>query len=101
MIKVEVIERFNLGAFDQLKNIKRINLDVKGELFIGDTFECTKEMADYLLGENKLKKSFVKVIEVIPKKTQIKKVEETDKKEKQPKKTTTKKQLKNQLQKNN
>ena len=97
MIKVEVIERFNLGAFDELKNIKRINLDVKGQLFIGDTFECTKEMADYLLGENKLKKSFVKVIEVIPEKTQIKKVEETDKKEKQPKKTTIKKTTKKEV----
>lgn len=97
MIKVEVIERFNLGAFDELKNIKRINSDVKGQLFVGDTFECTKEMADYLLGENKLKKSFVKVIEVIPKKTQIKKVEETDKKEKQPKKTTIKKTTKKEV----
>ena len=73
MIKVEVIERFNLGAFDELKNIKRINSDVKGQLFVGDIFECTKEMADYLLGDNAHKKSFIKVIEVIPEKTQIKK----------------------------
>ena len=97
MIKVEVIERFNLGAFDELKNIKRINSDVKGQLFSGDTFECTKEMSEYLLGNNALKKPFVKVIEVIPEKTQIKKVEETDKKEKQPKKTTIKKTTKKEV----
>ena len=36
-------------------------------MFIGDTFECDEEMANYLTRDNKYKKAFVKVIEEIPK----------------------------------
>ena len=68
MIKCEVISRFDLRDFDKLKNIQRKSIDVKGSLFVGDIFECDKEMADYLLGENYLNKVVVKVIEVIPEK---------------------------------
>ena len=68
MIKVEVIKEFSLGKFDELKNIKRAdeNKKEKGMLYINDTFECTKEMADYLTGNNDSKVVVVKVIEVIP-----------------------------------
>ena len=66
MIKVEVTEEFTLARFDELKNIQRKGNDLKGRLFIGDEFECTKELADYLLGGNKLKKAFIKILEVIP-----------------------------------
>ena len=66
MIKCEVIKEFTLKRFDELKNIKRRRLDTKGKLYVGDTFECDKEMADYLMGDNKDKQVVVKVIEVEP-----------------------------------
>ena len=68
MIKCEVISRFDLRDFDKLKNIKRKSIELKGSLFVGDIFECDKEMADYLTGNNALNKVVVKVIEVIPEK---------------------------------
>ena len=68
MIKVEVIEEFCLARFNELKNIERVAKEEKGKLFKGDKFECTKDLADYLLGQNKLNRPFVKVIEVIPEK---------------------------------
>ena len=68
MIKVEVTEGFTLARFDELLDIERKNVDKYGELFVGDTFKCDKELVDYLLGGNALKKAFVKVIEVIPEK---------------------------------
>ena len=66
MIKVEVIEKFSLKDFDKIQNIKRVAVDEKGKLFVGDTFECSEEMAKYLLGDNPLKRTVVKVIEVEP-----------------------------------
>lgn len=66
MIKVEVIEKFTLSDFKKLVNIERKSIERPGELFVGDKFYCDKEMADYLLGDNKLKRAFVKVIEVAP-----------------------------------
>lgn len=68
MIKCEVIERFDLKDFNKLKNIQRKATNVEGKLFVGDTFECDEEMAKYLLGDNVLKKTVVKVLEVEPKK---------------------------------
>ena len=64
MIKCEVISRFDLKDLGKLKNIQRKSINVKGSLFVGDTFECDKEMADYLLGNNALNKTVVKVVEV-------------------------------------
>ncbi len=66
MIKVEVIEEFTLGKFNELKNITRKQKKEEGKLFIGDTFECDKKMADYLTGNNPINRAVVKVIEVIP-----------------------------------
>lgn len=66
MIKCEVIEDFNLAKFDELENIKRVNRDERGKLFVGDTFECTEAMANYLLGDNVLQRPFIKLIEVKP-----------------------------------
>lgn len=66
MIKVETIQEFTFARFDELKNIKRKSSEVKGKLFVGDIFECTKEIANYLLGDNSIKKAVVKVIEIIP-----------------------------------
>ena len=81
MIKVEVVKEFTLGKFDELKNIKRadVNKDEKGWLYVNDTFECSEEMVKYLTGDNKNNVVVVRVLEVIPepKKEQpeIKKVE--------------------------
>lgn len=66
MIKVEVKEEFTLRKFDELKNIVRKSKEEKGRLFVGDIFECDKDMAEYLTGNNPLNKTVVKVIEVIP-----------------------------------
>lgn len=79
MIKVEVIEEFTYERFDELKNITRANI-VRNEykhLYVGDTFECTEGIVDYLTKSNRFNKAYVKVIEVIP--------------EEKPKKATTKK----------
>lgn len=74
MIKAEVIESFTLDDFKKLKNIVRYNSNLKeeGHLYARDIFECDKEMADYLLGGNRLNRAFIKVIEVIPEKPTIK-----------------------------
>lgn len=67
MIRVEVIEQFNFKDYDKIKDtIKRKSIDVKGTLFIGDTFECDENMVKYLTGNNEQGKTVVKVIEVEP-----------------------------------
>ena len=90
MIKVEVIESFTLERFNELKNIERVGQDTKNKLNVGDKFECAKELADYLLGDNKLKRPFVRVIEIIPVETPT--LNEMD--VKKSKKTTKKKSTK-------
>lgn len=77
MIKVEVIEDFLYKEFAKLKDLERASAKNKaGYLYKGDTFTCDKEMADYLLGDNPIKKAVVKVIEVKPVKKEVK-AEET------------------------
>lgn len=66
MVKCKVIKQFKLKEFSKLQNIKRKSIDRKGELFEGDTFECSKKMAKYLLGDNKEKVKVVKILEVKP-----------------------------------
>ena len=68
MIKVEVIENFTLGKFNELINIERVSRNEPGKLYRGDKFTCTKDMADYLMGGNTTGRSFVKIIEIIPEK---------------------------------
>ena len=68
MIRVETITQFTLVEFDKITNITRRNADKQGMLFVGDTFECSKEMAEYLTGKNERGNVVVKVIEVVPKK---------------------------------
>lgn len=88
MIKCEAIIDFDLKDFDKLKNIVRKRKEQYGKLFEGDTFECDKKMADYLLGANAINKAVVKVIEVIPEKVEESKEEiktETPKKSKKKK----------------
>lgn len=66
MIKCKVIEDFSLKNFDKLKNIERVSVDRKGNLYVGDVFECDEDMAKYLTGNNPLEKVVVEVIEVEP-----------------------------------
>lgn len=88
MIKVKAIKDFDLKDFDLLKNIKRASKvkDKKGKLYENDEFECSKEMADYLLGDNPLKKKVVDIIEITPEKKEA---------EEKPKATTKKQHKKN------
>lgn len=65
MKKCEVKEYFTLKKFDELENLVRAdeNNNAKdGELFVGDTFDCTEEMADYLTGNNDSKLVVVRII---------------------------------------
>lgn len=64
MIKVEVIEKFTLADYEKLKNVEKVMARKENEFGVGDTFECDKEMVDYLTGNNAFKKQVVKVIEV-------------------------------------
>ena len=67
MIKCEVINKdFTLARFDELKNIKRKSKEEKGKLFIGDTFECSEDIYNYLNGNNKDGLVVVKLVEVVP-----------------------------------
>ncbi len=65
MIKCEVTEYFTLKKFNELENIVRANENNNtkdGELFVGDTFDCTEEMAKYLTGDNDDKIVVVKIL---------------------------------------
>jgi hypothetical protein len=66
MIKVEVIKQFTFERFSEIHNLQRKAIAQAGKLFVGDVFECSKAIADYLLGDNPIKEAVVKVIEVIP-----------------------------------
>lgn len=91
MVKVEVIENFHLGKYNELKNIQKKVQTGEGMLSVGDEFECTNEMAEYLTGKNSLGRAFVKIIEIIPeevKQEPVKKVEEKVEKTTAKKKTT-------------
>lgn len=98
MIKLEVIEPFSLSRFGEIKNLVRKKQDVDGKLNKEDVFECEKDLADYLLGENAYKKPFVRIIEVIPEvpkienvEKAIERIEESAKEEvEKPKKSTRK-----------
>lgn len=70
MIKVEVIENFTLGKFNELINIERVSRNEPGKLYRGDKFTCTRDMADYLMGGNSTGRAFVKIIEIIPEKVE-------------------------------
>lgn len=100
MIKVEVVERFTLADFKKLKNVEKVITRKENEFGVGDTFECDKEMADYLTGNNAFKKEVVKVIEVKPEKEKPIKLDDEDIKviaevaKKTTKKTTKKKKEK-------
>lgn len=94
MIKVEVIEKFTLADYKKLKNVEKVIKREDNEFGVGDTFECDKEMVDYLTGNNSFKKEVVKVIEVKPEKEKPIKLEEDVKVVAEVVKKTTKKTTK-------
>ena len=78
MIKAIAIEEFTLGnnpkaKFEDLQNIVRKNPENNetGKIHAGDTFECSKEVSEYLLGANKVERAVIEVIEIIPEKTVV------------------------------
>ena len=66
MIRLECIKEFTLKEYNKLTNIIRKDREEVGRIFIGDIFECDKDMADYLTGKNKKKEVVANVIKVIP-----------------------------------
>lgn len=86
MIKCKVIENFTLEKFNQLENVKKVETRKGNEFGVGDTFECTEKMADYLTGNNALNKTVVKVIEVEPEQVEEVKIEQKPKSKKHGKK---------------
>ena len=95
MIKVEVLEDFNLKDFGKLKNLERKSgKGQDGKLFKRDTFECDEAMCEYLTGKNPINKAVVQVVEVIPEaKKEIKEEPKTEIKKElaKPKKKSSKK----------
>lgn len=81
MVKVIVLDNFHLDKFKKLKNIERadVSKNSEGYLYKGDTFECTEDMAEYLMNteghRNPANKIFVSRVplEVIPKETTVEK----------------------------
>lgn len=91
MIKVKALQEFTYGNFNKIKNLERndINKKENGRLYEKDTFECTKEMAEYLTGGCGY--VLVKVIEVIPEeKPKAEAITEFSEEEKTPKATVKK-----------
>ena len=68
MFKCQVISDFSLARYDELVDIERKSIEQYGKLYVGDRFRCTKEMAEYLLGNNDKGVIVVKIIEIIPEK---------------------------------
>ena len=62
-VNVEVIAHFTLGKFDELENLIRKQNGSYGELNIGDRFMCTKDMAHYLMGNNRFNRDYIKIID--------------------------------------
>lgn len=70
MVKAQAtqVPYFTLERFGELKNIKRANINKNkdGFVYANDIFECSNELAEYLLGANDSKITVIKVLEVIP-----------------------------------
>jgi hypothetical protein len=94
MVKLEALEEFTLGRFEELTNIVRVKQEVKGRLFVGDVFECTEDLANYLTGDNHLKRAVAKVIGVIPEEKEEVVEEKVEEKPKTEVKTKTTKKSK-------
>ena len=90
MVKVEVIEGFSLARFNEIQNLVRANRDNEGHLYIGDVFDCSDDLAEYLTKTNARGRAFVKVLEVIPEKVEVKEEKVIEEKPKRRTRTTKK-----------
>ena len=68
-VKVESIESFSLGAFNEIENLKRANSEraKEGWIYRGDIFECEESLYKYLDGGNDKGLKVVKFLEEIKK----------------------------------
>lgn len=96
MIKLQATEDFSLNQkdkygvfyFDKLQNLKRFDKKEKNQIYKNDEFECDKEIADYLCGNNPLNRTVVKILEIeepkekVEPKTEFKKTSKKVKKNK-------------------
>lgn len=80
MIKVEANQDFSLSEFSKVKNLKRKGREKANFIFKGDIFECNKEFADYLIGNNPKRIKVVDIIEIIPEEKKEEKPKTTKKK---------------------
>lgn len=86
MVKVKVLDNFHLDKFKKLKNIERadVSKNSEGYLYKGDTFECTEDIAEYLMNteghRNPANKIFVSRVplEVVPEDTTSAKNEQVE-----------------------
>ena len=93
MFKVEVLETFTFSKYDEIKD-SLVSKSTKrdGWLYKEDVFECNKEILEYLLGANPIKRAVVKVIEIkeeqpkVEVKEEVKEVKKATKKKKTSKK---------------
>lgn len=60
-VNCEAMQHFTLGRFDELENVVRKQKGNRGELNAGDTFTCTHDIAEYLLGDNKYHKAYIRI----------------------------------------
>lgn len=60
-VSCEVTNYFTLGRFGELDDLVRKTPGKEGELNVGDTFRCSKEIADYLMGDNKYHKAYIRI----------------------------------------
>ena len=64
MIKLQALENFSLERFNEIEMVERAGKEQKNWINKNDIFKCGKDLADYLLGDNPLKRSVVKIIEI-------------------------------------
>lgn len=78
MVKVEALETFLFKDYNKVEIINKKG-NKPNEFKAGDTFKCNEEIADYLSGNNPIKKSVIKIIEVIPEKKLTEQTKDTEK----------------------
>lgn len=95
MIKVKVINEFTFARYNEIKNLESKDRVEDKRLFVGDIFECDKEICDYLMGKNPANMKVIDIIEIIPEqveeKQEIKEIEKEPIKEEKPIKKIIKK----------
>lgn len=69
MVKVEAKETFNFGDYEKVEIVQKKG-SKPSEFTKGDIFICDNKIAEYLDGNNPIKRSVINVLEVIPEKTE-------------------------------